>query len=165
MEQIIVTPVKAWQFIAGKLIPYALMGIVDMTLVLLVSTLWFQVPMRGSWVLLVALTMAYLLTTLGLGLLVSTVSRTQQQAMMTAVFFVMQPMIYLSGFVFPIANMPAPIQAVTYVMPLRYFFVIIRGIFLKGAGLPELWGEAAAMVGLGIVIFTLAAMRFQKRVG
>jgi ABC-2 type transport system permease protein len=165
MEQIIVTPIRPWQFIAGKLTPYTLMGLVDMILVLLVTTLWFRVPVRGSWVLLVALTMAYLLTTLGLGLLVSTVSRTQQQAMMTAAFFVMMPMIYLSGFVFPIANMPAPIQAVTYALPLRYYFVIVRGIFLKGAGLPDLWDEAAAMVALGAVIFTLAAMRFQKRIG
>lgn len=165
MEQIIVTPVKAWQFIAGKLTPYALMGLVDMALVLLATTLWFRVPLRGSWVLLVALTMAYLLTTLGLGLLVSTISRTQQQAMMTAAFFVMMPMIYLSGFVFPIANMPVPIQAVTYGMPLRYYFVIIRGIFLKGAGLPELWDEAAALMGLGIIIFGLAAMRFNKKIG
>ncbi len=164
MEQIIVTPVKAWQFIAGKIIPYALMGLVDMTIVLLVTTLWFRVPMRGSWVLLVTLTLTYLLTTLGLGILVSTVSRTQQQAMMTAAFFVMMPMIYLSGFVFPIANMPAPIQATTYIMPLRYYFVIIRGIFLKGAGLPELWDEAAAMVVLGALIFVLAAMRFRKKV-
>ena len=165
MEQIIVTPVKAWQFIAGKLIPYAVMGMVDMVLVLLIAIFWFQVPLRGSWLLLVALTMAYLLTTLGLGLLVSTVSRTQQQAMMTAAFFVMMPMIYLSGFVFPIANMPSPIQAVTYLLPLRYYFVIVRGIFLKGAGLPELWDETAALIALGVVIFTLAALRFQKKIG
>jgi ABC-2 type transport system permease protein len=165
MEQIIVTPVRPWQFLAGKLVPYVAMGMVDMGLVLAATVWWFRVPVRGSWVLLVALTLAYLLTTLGLGLLVSTISRTQQQAMMTATFFAMMPMIYLSGFVFPISNMPAPVQAVTYLLPPRYYFVIIRGIFLKGAGLPELWEEAAAMVALGALIFALAVMRFQKKIG
>jgi ABC-2 type transport system permease protein len=165
LEQLIVTPIKPWQLIIGKLTPFALIGLVEIALVLVVSILWFGIPVRGSILLLLVLCMVFLLTTLGLGLLVSTISKTQGQAMMTAAFFIMMPMVFLSGFVFPIENMPKAIQAVTYVMPLRYFFIIIRGIFLKGAGLPELWDESLAMGAIGLLILGMAVARFQKKIG
>src|SRR5206468_11999418 len=118
LEQLNVTPLRRWELIIGKLLPYALIGLIDVCLVLAVAVFWFAVPLRGSVVLLFALTSIYLLTTLGLGLFVSTVSSTQQQAMMTAMFFFLMPMVYLSGFVFPIENMPAAIQPFTYLIPL-----------------------------------------------
>jgi ABC-2 type transport system permease protein len=105
----------------------------------------------------------YLLTTLGLGLFVSTISDTQQQAMMTSSFFFLIPMVFLSGFVFPIENMPAAIQPVTYLIPLRYFLVILRGIFLKGVGLETFWPQALALLGWGAAILTLATLRSTKR--
>lgn len=164
LEQIIVTPVRATELMAGKTIPFILIGFVDMALILLVATLWFRVPLRGSLLLLFALAAVFLLTTLGLGLFISTVSHTQQQAMMTA-FFIMLPSILLSGFMFPIENMPRVIQWVTYLIPLRYFLNIVRGIFLKGVGLEVLWGDVLALLVLGLILFTLASVRFTKRVG
>ena len=110
-----------------------------------------------------ALTVVYLLTTLGLGLFVSTISSTQQQAMMTSMFFFLMPMMYLSGFVFPIENMPAVIQPITYLIPLRYYLVIVRSIFLKGVGLDVLWPQAAALTAWGTIILSLAIMRSTKR--
>ena len=131
-------------------------------LVLAVSIYWFQVPLLGSVWLLLALCLVYLLTTLGLGLFVSTISETQQQAMMTSTFFFLTPMIYLSGFIFPIENMPSVIQTVTYLIPLRYFIVILRGIFLKGLGLAMLWPQALALFGWGAAILALAVARSRK---
>ena len=163
LEQLIVTPIKPFQLVLGKLLPFALVGFIDIVLVLLVALLLFGIRVHGSLLLLFGLSGVFLLTTLGLGLLVSTVSRSQQQAMMTAVFFVMLPMIMLSGFVFPIENMPVPIRLLTYLMPLRYYFVIIRGLFLKGSGLAELWDEALILGGFGVAILGLAALRFRKR--
>ena len=135
LEQLNVTPLGRWELILGKLLPYALIGFIDVLLVIAVAVLWFEVPLRGSLRLLLAMSLIYLLRTLGLGLFISTISDTQQQAMMTATFFFLMPMMYLSGFIFPIENMPAVIQSVTYLIPLRYFLVIVRGIFLKGVGL------------------------------
>jgi len=163
LEQLNVTPLRRWQLIVGKLLPYALIGMIDAFLVIAVAVLWFQIPLRGSVLLLVALTLIYLLTTLGLGLFVSTVSATQQQAMMTTTFFFLTPMIYLSGFVFPIENMPPVIQLVTYVIPLRYFLVIVRSIFLKGVGLETLWPQVAALTAWGVAILSLAIARSTKR--
>ena len=128
-----------------------------------VAIFWFEVPLRGSFALLFALSLVYLLSTLGLGLFVSTISNTQQQAMMTAVFFFLMPMIYLSGFMFPIENMPAVIQPVCAFIPLRYFLVIVRGIFLKGVGLETLWPQALALLAWGVGILTLATLRSAKR--
>jgi len=162
LEQLNVTPLRRWELIAGKLLPYGLIGMVDVLLVVAVAVFWFEVPLRGSFPLLLALSMIYVLCTLGLGLFVSTISETQQQAMMTSVFFFLMPMIYLSGFIFPIENMPAAIQAVTYVVPLRYFLVIVRGIFLKGIGLEILWPQVAALSAWGIVVISLAVMRSRK---
>ncbi|MBI1874455.1 MAG: ABC transporter permease [Acidobacteria bacterium] len=163
LEQLNVTPLKRWELIIGKLLPYGIIGMVDVALVIPVATLWFEVPLRGSVWLLVATSMVYLLTTLGLGLFVSTISRTQQQAMMTTTFFFLMPMVYLSGFVFPIENMPRVIQLVTYLLPLRYFLIIVRGIFLKGTGLQVLWPEVLALVGWGVGMLALATARSRKQ--
>lgn len=164
LEQIIVTPVRATELMAGKTIPFILIGFVDMVLILLVATLWFRVPLKGSLLLLFVLAVVFLLTTLGLGLFISTVSHTQQQAMTTA-FFIMLPSILLSGFMFPIENMPRVIQWVTYLIPLRYFLNIVRGIFLKGVGIEVLWADVLALLAIGLAIFTLASLRFTKRMG
>lgn len=164
MEQLIVTPIRPYQLVIGKLAPFFIIGIIDIILVLLVATLWFGVPLKGSILLIFTLCMVFQMTTLGAGLFVSTVSRTQQQAMLTSVFFVILPMMFLSGFVFPIENMPAIIQFFTYLIPLRYFFVIIRGVFLKGVGLRELWVESSLLLGFGILILTMSILRFQKRI-
>jgi ABC-2 type transport system permease protein len=163
LEQLNVTPLRRWELIVGKLLPYALVGIIDVCLVLAVAVLWFEVPLRGSVFLLFALTLVYLMSTLGLGLFVSTISSTQQQAMMTTIFFFLMPMIYLSGFIFPVENMPAVIQPLTYLLPLRYYLVILRSIFLKGVGLETLWPEALALAGWGVAILSLAVARSTKR--
>ena len=163
LEQLNVTPLGRWQLIVGKLLPYGLIGAIDVFLVVAVAVFWFQIPLRGSFLLLFAVSLVYLLSTLGLGLFVSTISNTQQQAMMTAAFFVVVPMIYLSGFVFPIENMPAVIQPLTYLIPLRYYLVIVRGIFLKGVGLETFWKEALELLVFGVAILSLAAARASKR--
>jgi ABC-2 type transport system permease protein len=163
LDQLNVTPLGRWEMILGKLLPYALVGFVDVLLVIAVAVFWFAVPLRGSVLLLLAASLVYLLCTLGLGLFVSTISSTQQQAMMTATFFILIPMLYLSGFIFPIENMPHVIQYVTTLIPLRYFLVIVRGIFLKGVGLSILWPQFAAMGAWGVAILALAAFRSHKR--
>ena len=163
LEQLNVTPLRRWELIAGKLVPYGLIAMVDVFLVVAVAVGWFQIPLRGSFVLLLAMCLLYVLSTLALGLLISTISETQQQAMMTSTFFFLTPMIYLSGFIFPIENMPRVIQPVTYLIPLRYFLVIVRGIFLKGIGLDLLWPQAAALGGWGAAILALAVLRSRKR--
>jgi ABC-2 type transport system permease protein len=163
LEQLNVTPLARWELIVGKLLPYALIGMLDVLLVVTVAVFWFEIPLRGSVTLLFAMSFVYLLSTLGLGLFVSTISSTQQQAMMTATFFLLLPMVFLSGFVFPIENMPAAIQPVTYLIPLRYFLVIVRGIFMKGVGLETLWPSALALLASGIIILTIATLRSSKR--
>ncbi len=163
LEQLNVTPIARWELILGKLLPYALIGMVDVLLVVAVAVVWFEVPLRGSLPLLLAMSGVYLMTTLGLGLFVSTVSQTQQQAMMTSSFFFMIPMVFLSGFVFPIENMPEIVQPVTFLVPLRYFLIILRGIFLKGVGLDILWPQALALFGWGVAVLTLATLRSSKR--
>ncbi len=162
MEQLIVTPIEPVQLILGKLLPFVGIGLVQVTVVLAVAILWFQVPFRGNLLLLYLLVVPFLLNTLGIGLLISTVSATQQQAMLSAMFLFMLPMIYFSGFVFPIESMPGWVQPVTYVIPLRYFLNIIRGIFLRGVGLEVLWFDATALTGLGVVVLGLAVSRFRK---
>ncbi|MEO5894253.1 MAG: ABC transporter permease [Vicinamibacterales bacterium] len=163
LEQLNVTPVRRWELIAGKLLPYGLIAMIDVLLVVAVAVFWFQVPLRGSFPLLFSISVIYVFCTLGLGLFISTISDTQQQAMMTATFFFVMPMIYLSGFVFPIENMPPAIQWVTYLIPLRYFLVVVRGIFLKGIGLEILWPQVAALAGWGTVVLSLAVARSRKR--
>ena len=163
LEQLNVTPLARWELILGKLLPYALIGLFDVLLVSAVAVFWFEIPLRGSFPLLFGCSLLYLLSTLGLGLFVSTISHTQQQASMTTTFFCLTPMIYLSGFIFPIENMPTWIQWVTYAIPLRYFLVIVRGIFLKGVGVDVLWPQIAALLACGLVLITLATLRSSKR--
>jgi len=163
LDQLYVTPIGRWELVLGKLLPYGLVGVVDVVLVVAVAVFWFEVPLRGSVSLLFGASLVYLLCTLGLGLFVSTISSTQQQAMMTATFFFLIPMIYLSGFIFPIENMPQVIQWVTTLIPLRYFLVIVRGIFLKGVGFDVLWPQFAAMGAWGVTVLTLAALRSRRR--
>ncbi|MBM4168935.1 MAG: ABC transporter permease [Ignavibacteria bacterium] len=163
MEQLMVTPIRPYQLILGKLLPFVVIGLLDVVLVLGVATLWFNIPMKGSLILLFILTGAYILNTLGIGLFVSTISRTQQQALMTAQFFIMFPSIFLSGFTFPIENMPEIVQGITYLVPLRYFMTIIRGLFLKGVGLEALWLESLILFGSGVLILSLSVIRFRKR--
>ena len=161
MEQIMVTPIRPVEFILGKTIPFALIGIFQVGLVSSVGVFWFGVPMRGSVVLLFVGLLIYLLSFLSLGLFISTISRNQQQALVTTFFFTF-PIILLSGFIFPIANMPKAIQLVTYVNPLRYFLVIIRDIFLKGAGLNVLWPELTALLVISLAVMVLAVRRVGK---
>jgi ABC-2 type transport system permease protein len=162
LEQLNVTPVTRWQLILGKLLPYGVIGILDVLLVTTVAVTWFEIPLLGSPLLLFATSCIYLLTTLGLGLFISTISNTQQQAMMTATFFFLTPMLYLSGFIFPIENMPAVIQPITYLIPLRYFITIVRGIFLKGVGVAVLWPQILALLAWGLIIVGLAVARSRK---
>jgi len=164
MEQLIVTPIKPIELILGKLIPFALIGFCQVGLIVAAAQLIFGVPMKGSVLLLFALSGLALLTTLGLGLFISTISQTQQQAMMST-FMVIMPSIILSGFFFPITNMPRPAQIITYFIPLRYFLHIIRSIFLKGSGLDILWPDALALLVFGVAIIALSVARFKKRLG
>ena len=162
MEQLIVTPLKPIELIIGKTIPYTIIAIAQMVLVMLFATFWFDVPLAGSIADLFLATLLFLLSTLGIGLFISTVSKTQQQAMMTTFFFIL-PFFMLSGFVFPIANMPEFVQWLTYLNPLRYFLVIIRGIFLKGVGVNILWPQYVALAVLGFAVFAGAVGRFRKK--
>jgi ABC-2 type transport system permease protein len=163
LEQLNVTPLRRWELVAGKLLPYGAIAMVDVVLVVAVAVFWFEIPLRGSFFLLLLMCLLYVVCTLALGLFISTISDTQQQAMMTATFFFLTPMVYLSGFIFPIENMPPVIQACTYVIPLRYFLVIVRGIFLKGIGLDLLWPQAAALAAWGLIVLSLAVARSGKR--
>ncbi|MDH7511892.1 MAG: ABC transporter permease [Clostridiales bacterium] len=163
LEQLIVTPVRPKELILGKLLPFFLIGLIDIVLVVAVAVFWFKVPIKGDVFLLFGLSPLFMLTTLGLGLFISTVSKNQQQAMLSAVFF-MIPMMILSGFVFPIQNMPKLIQFFTYLVPLRYYLVIIRGLFLKAVGLEVLWQEALALLVFGLAILGLSVLRFKKKI-
>ena len=160
LEQLVVTPIKPYQLIIGKLTPFFLIGVVDVVLVVFFAYLVFSLPVKGGAPLLLFLSLIFLMTTLGLGLFISTISRTQQQAMMTAIFFFMMPMMFFSGFVFPIENMPMIIQYVSYIIPLRYYFVIVRGLFLKGVGMDILWPQALALFVFGSIILSMSVIRF-----
>jgi len=161
LEQIMVTPIRPAEFILGKTLPFFLIGLFDVSLIGTVGTLWFQVPFRGQILVLFAGAVLFLLCMLGVGLLISTVSSTQQQAMVTAFFFIM-PAITFSGFGFPISTMPQWLQYLTYLSPLRYFLVVLRGTYLKGVGMETLWPQMVAMAALGISLLTIAVLRFHK---
>jgi len=162
MEQLIVTPIRPVELILGKTFPFALIGFFDVALITAMAVIWFKVPIEGSLFLLFIATGLFLMSTLGTGLFISTISSTQQQAMMSAFFFYF-PAVLLSGFMFPIANMPVIIQWITYMNPLRYFLVIVRGIFLKGIGVEILWPQILALGMLGTFVLTLSSLRFSKR--
>lgn len=162
MEQLIVTPLKSYEFILGKTIPYIMISLVQLLFIIVTAIYWFEIPLVGSIPLLIFASLIFLLSTLGIGLLISSVSATQQQAMMITFFFLM-PFFMLSGFVFPVSNMPTVIQWLTFLNPLRHFLVIIRGIFLKGVGLDVLWPQFLVLVIMGGVVFTMAIARFKKR--
>ncbi len=161
LEQIMVTPIHPAEFILGKTLPFFLIGLFDVSLIATVGTLWFQVPFRGQILVLFAGAILFLLCMLGVGLLISTVSSTQQQAMVTAFFFIM-PAITFSGFGFPISTMPQWLQYLTYLSPLRYFLIVLRGTYLKGVGMAILWPQMLAMAALGISLLTVAVLRFHK---
>ena len=162
-EQLIVTPIKPLQLILGKLMPFVLFAFISAIIVLTGMRFIFDIPVRGSIIFLFVSSFLYVLSTLGLGLFISTVSRTQQQAMLIAVFAVMMPMVFLSGFAFPLENMPDIIRAISVIIPLKYFLIILRGIILKGLGVAELWKESLILLVMGVSILLLSSMRFRKR--
>jgi ABC-2 type transport system permease protein len=162
MEQLMVTPITSFELILGKLLPFAIVGIIDAVIVVIAALLVFGIPLRGSVLLLFGCTVLYLLSTLGVGLFISTISNTQQQAMMSSFFFFI-PAMLLSGFAFPIRNMPETVQYLTYLNPIRYFMQILRNIFLKGVGMESLWPEIVALAVFGSAILGLSVLRFQKK--
>ena len=162
MEQLMVTPIRPAELILGKTLPFVLVGLWDMVLVVGAALLIFHIPFGGNFGLLVVCTLLFLLTSLGAGLFISTISRTQQQAMMTTGLF-FQPFFMLSGFSFPIRNMPTTMQWLTYINPVRYFMEIVRGIFLQGTGISTLWPQMVALAVFGVTILGLSVMRFHKQ--
>jgi ABC-2 type transport system permease protein len=162
LEQIMVTPIRSWQLMLGKTLPFALIGLLDSIMIALIGVFWFEVPLRGNPLVLLLGIMLFLMSSVAIGLFMSTISSTQQQAQISTFFFSM-PAFTLSGFAFPIENMPDWIQVLTYANPLRYFLVIIRGVFLKGNGLDILWPQMLALAVLGGVTILLSSLRFQKR--
>lgn len=163
LEQLIVTPIKPFQLIIGKLIPFVIIGFIDFLIVVTVMVLWFGIAVRGDFLFLLFTSFIFIMSTLGLGLFISTISKTQQQAMMVAMFGILMPMIYLSGFAFPIENMPQLIQYITYAIPLRYYITILRGIILKGTGFSGLWLETLIMFLMGAGLLILSSLRFRRK--
>ncbi|MEN6450952.1 MAG: ABC transporter permease [Thermoguttaceae bacterium] len=161
IEQMMVTPITPAEFILGKTLPFGLIGLAEVALVTGIGVFWFEVPIRGDLLLLLLGTCLFLMNTLGAGLLISTFSQTQQQAMMST-FLVFFPMMLLSGFAFPVANMPEPVQWLTLVNPICYFLVIVRGIFLKGVGIDILWTQMLPLLATGLCVFWAAVRRFHK---
>ncbi len=161
IEQLVVTPIQPWELIVGKVIPYIGIAFFDLAEILAIGVVWFQVPVRGSLPLLAVISFLFLLTTLGTGLFISTVARSQQEAMLLS-FLVMLPGIFLSGFFFPLEAMPAALQALSYLVPLRYMLVILRGIILKGVGLGSFAEQVIALAILGPAILIGASLRFRK---
>ncbi len=161
LEQLLVTPIQPIEFIIGKTLPFFLIGLIEVSLVAVVGMLWFQVPFKGNPMVLLLGTCLFLFSVLAIGLLISTLCKTQQQAFASN-FFVLNPMFILSGFSFPISSMPDALQWLTYLDPLRYFLIIIRGTYLKGVGIDVLWPQMAALAALGLGLFALAVLRFRK---
>ncbi len=163
LEQIMVTPIRPSELILGKLIPFTVIGVLNVFVVLTVMVFGFGISVKGSLPLLFGLTGFFLLTTLGLGLFVSTITRTQQQAMMIGQFFILQPMIYLSGFTFPVENMPNLMQYMSWAIPMRHYLVIARSVVLKGVGISSLWLQAVLLLGMGVAVLTASVLRFRKK--
>lgn len=162
LEQIMVTPIRSWELMVGKTLPFALIGLLDVIMIALIGVFWFEVPLRGNPLVLLLGTVLFLMSSVGVGLFISTISSTQQQAQISVFFFNM-PAFILSGFAFPLENMPEWIQYLTYANPLRYFLVVIRGVFSKGNGLDILWPQMLALAILGGLTIFLSSIRFQKR--
>lgn len=162
IEQLIVTPIRRGELMLGKILPYVLLGYVDITLALLIAAFWFEVPIRGSVVLLYLVTAFFYFSSLGMGIFISAVSRTQRQAMQAS-FFILLPSFLISGFMFPREGMPEFLQWLGYGLPITYFLVIVRGVILKGVGLEFLWDQILPMVLLGAVFFAFSVARFQKK--
>jgi len=162
LEQIMVTPIRSWELVVGKTLPFALLGLLDMIGIALVGVFWFDVPLRGNPVVLFSGAILFLMSSVAIGLFISTLSSTQQQAQIATFFFTM-PAVNLSGFAFPIESMPQWVQYLTYANPLRYFLVIIRGVFLKGIGLDVLWPQMLALAVLGGTMMLSSSLRFRKR--
>jgi ABC-2 type transport system permease protein len=163
LEQLIVTPIKPYQLILGKTIPFTILGLISSTIVFSVMRYWFGIEIRGSLLFLYFSAVLFMLSTLGLGLFVSTITKTQMQAMITSAFGIIMPMIFLSGFAFPIENMPPIIQYFTYLVPPRYFISLLRGIILKGTGIREMWTDTLLLFAFGVFILTISSLRFRKK--
>lgn len=161
-EQLMVTPIKPWELILGKLLPFPIIGLMDVLLMIIVSSLWFMVPIKGDIFLLLGSSFLFILTSLGIGLLISTISQTQQQAMLSAMFFLI-PNILLSGFIFPIANMPKPLRMLTYIIPARYYLEIVRAIYLKGVGFGYLYWPMLALTLFAMIILGYSVKSFRKQ--
>lgn len=162
IEQLIVTPIRSWELVLGKLLPYVILAFVETFEILIIGHFWFGVPIRGSLSLIVLTSGIFIMSSLGIGLLASTIANTQQEAMLTVMMYNL-PSIFLSGFFFPLEAMPPALQIVSYAIPLRYFLVVIRALLLKGVGFEAIQGEVIALTIFGIVIMTAAALRFRKR--
>lgn len=162
IEQLMVTPIKPPELILGKVVPYVVIAFINLAEVLIIGVFWFGVPIRGSVILLLAISTLFLLTTLGLGIFISTIARTQQEAMYLS-FFTLLPSMFLAGFLFPLEAMPTALKVISYVIPLRYMLTVASGIILKGVGLRILWPEVVAIAVFGVFIFSVAARRFRKR--
>jgi ABC-2 type transport system permease protein len=162
IEQLIVTPIRSWELVVGKLAPYIILAFIDMIEVLVVGTLWFGIPIEGSLSLLLVLSGLFLIGSLGIGLFISTVAKTQQEAMMLS-YFTLLPTVFLSGFFFPLAAMPPVLQWISHIIPLRYYLTIIRSVLLKGVGASALTGEIIALAIFAVVLMGGAALRFRKR--
>jgi ABC-2 type transport system permease protein len=164
LEQLIVTPIKPWELMLGKLLPFVLISFWNVGIASAVGLLWFRVEFSGSYLLLLALSLLFLVGSLGTGILVSTVSQTQAQAMQMSMFILL-PALLLSGLLFPLENLPVPLNYLSYLLPLTYFTRVLRGITLKGIGMEYLWGDALILTVLGLVVFAISASRFQKKLG
>jgi ABC-2 type transport system permease protein len=162
IEQLIVTPLRAWELVVGKLIPYIIIAFFNTLEVLVIGTLWFDVPVRGSLSLLLALSGLFLVPSLGIGLVISTGAKTQHEAMMLS-FFTMMPSIFLSGFLYPLAAMPKVLQWISTVIPLRYYLIIVRSLVLKGVGIEAVLDETLALAVFGVITMGVAALRLRKR--
>jgi ABC-2 type transport system permease protein len=163
LEQIMVTPIRPSELIIGKLVPFTIIGLINSGVVMLIMVFGYGIPIRGSVPLLFVMTGFFLLTTLGLGLFVSTITRTQQQAMMVGQFFVLQPMMYLSGFTFPVDNMPYLLQVISFGIPMRHYLVIVRSLILKGVGISDLWFQGLLLLGMGVGVLGASILRFRKK--
>lgn len=163
MEQVRMAPVDAASFVVGKTIPYFAIALASALAIMFVAMLLFGLPMRGSWPLLIGTIALYLVGALGLGLLISSIAETQQVAFQLAVLSSFLPTLMLSGFIFPIASMPAFLQALTHVVPARYFLVALRGIVLKGVGLETIWPQLASLAAFSALVLGLASLRLRRQ--